>query len=329
MKKNVCLLLPISWLSLLSCNPMDGADQQIVNPIAAQEATAFVASANDADPLLADSINAYRPRFGDATTVRLFPFGVTGQPTTPLRLMKVSYNGRVVRSYQYNDQNRLAERTDYYTNGIQIYKRHTYNYDDTGLIRVATRINKDAAYVEGFPKTNDLLPSATVTYIPKSDSIAWTQKTTVAELMDRYQKAGTTEARLGFSPKGELIWEEKSDEQGQLNQYTLYRRSQAGNVVFRRTGSAFKRWANFHFAYDNKPNPFLLTGDLQSIDLGDLNGMETFNKNNVLTQSSVNSDGGRDQWRYEYEYRPDGYPNRLTTFRNDRLTSTVEFVYNQ
>ena len=103
-----------------------------------------------------------------------------------------------------------------------------------------------------------------------------------------------------------------------------------GNIGLSRTGSLSNQWQMLSFTYDNKPNPFRTTGDSQPIDFSALFGVSAVtNLNNALTQSSVNSQGGRDKWRYVYEYRPDGYPYRMLSYRNEELSGTVEFVYNQ
>gem|GEM_PF-3680384 len=60
----------------------------------------------------ANSISVYRPQFGSLYTIRQFPFGPANPVTTSLRLAKLLYNGKQVRTYRYDQQGRLAKRTD-------------------------------------------------------------------------------------------------------------------------------------------------------------------------------------------------------------------------
>ena len=331
MSRNLYLPLTVCLTALLiSCNPeMNDSGQQGMAPVSPAVSVTSLLSTESSDPLIPDSIVTYRPPFGNGNTVRQFPFSLVNQPATTVRLTQLIYNGKIIRNYAYNDQGRLAERTDYYTNGIQVYKKFAYSYGMNALTGSTSQLNKEAPYVEGYPQKSDLLPSTSTTYVSMADSIAWTQKTIVIAFLDSSPKSGTVVSRLGFNPTGALIWEEQKNDQGKLSQYILYRRNEVDNVVLRRTGYLSNRWEAYQFTYDNKPNPFRTTGDLQSLALGQLAGVDITNPNNVLNQSFTNSEGGQDKWRYSYEYRPDGYPYRMLAYHNEALTSTIEFSYNQ
>lgn len=318
---------------LIGCNPKeDNSSQPIIAPVLPGTPVPPVGTTGLSDPLTPDSINAYRPEFGLATTVRQFPFGLANQPATSLKLSSILYNGKTVRTYQYDQQGRLAQRKDYYTNGIQIFRQFSYAYGMDGVAEITSQLNKEAPVVEGYPQKSDLLPSATIVFTRPTDSLSRIERNAQTEFAVYKSELGLTRSRLGFNPKGILVWEETIDEKDKTSQYTLYRPNELGNIVFSRTGSLFNNWQALQFTFDNKPNPFRTTGDPypRPVNLGDMYGISvTTNANNALTQSSTNSQGGRDNWRYTYEYRPDGYPYRMLSYRNEELTGTTEFIYNQ
>ncbi len=328
MIKALLFLLPVSLSTLFGCHPnQESFSAPIIPPDSAQEATVLVATAKQANGLAPDSIDAYRPAFGASSTVRQFPYGLATRRAEGPQLASVSFNGRIIRTFQYDGQGRLTERTDFYTNGIQVYRKFAYTYGPNGLERINSFLNKEAGTVEGFPKQSELRPSTTVSYASASDSLALIRKTTAVEFLDWYQKPGTTIIQLGFSASGALVWEEKTNEQGQLSEYTLYRRNESNNVVLRRKGFQFNRWETHQFTYDDKPNPFRTTGDSQSLDLGELSGIDVMNPNNVATQSFASSQGGREIWHYAYEYRTDGYPAQVTVYRGNRQAGSYGFMY--
>lgn len=324
MVANFCFTLIIGLFVLLTgCKPKDGN-------VTVLPATPPVGKTGLSDSLTPDSINAYRPEFGIATTIRQFPFGSASRPTTGLKLSTILYNGKTVRTYQYDEQGRLAQRKDYYTNGIQIFMQFSYAYRMDGVIKIISQLNKEAPVVEGYPRRSDLLPSATIVFTRSTDSLSRIERNTQTEFALYKFELGLTRSRLGFNPKGVLIWEETIDEKGTPSQYTLYRPNELGNIVFSRTGSLLNNWQSMRFTFDDKPNPWKTTGDSHPQTIGDLYGAGITNSNNnVLTQSYMNSAGGRDNWRYTYEYRPDGYPYRMLSYRNEEFTGTIEFIYNQ
>ncbi|GAB4034141.1 hypothetical protein [Spirosoma gilvum] len=321
-----CLFLSLAVLATLQLSCTSRVDNS-VQPTETPDSQSMTMSArSSADPLVPDSIAAYRPTFGNASTVRQFPYSATNQPGIGIRLTKVLYNGRPIRTYAYNEQGRLTDRTDYYTDGTHIYKTFSYTYQAGKPVNIVSQLNKEANSTTSYPRNNELRPSTQTTL---TDSAGWIRKTTTVEFLDGYQKPGTSISRLGFSPAGTLIWEEKLDTKGAVNQYTLYHRNESGNVALRRTGLLNNRWETLRYRYDNNPNPFRTTGDIQSLDFGDLSGFDLTAINNATSVSSVNSEKGNIQWRYTYEYRPDGYPSRATIYRDERMTSTIEFIYNQ
>ncbi|WP_080054353.1 hypothetical protein [Spirosoma aerolatum] len=303
-----------------------GCQSRVDEPVQPEQQLASATTRQSSDSLTPDSIAAYRPAFGDANTVRQFPYTNANQHNTALRLTRVLYNGRPIRNYLYSDQGRLAERTDYYTDGTHIYKKFTYSYEAGKPTKIVSEINKEVNTLTSYPRNNDLRPSTVTTL---ADSAGWIQKTTAIEFLDGYQKPGTTVSRLGFSTTGLLIWDEKTDQKGILSQYTLYRRDESGNVILRRMGLLNNRWEAVRYNYDQNPNPFRTTGDIQPLDFGDLNGLDLVAVNNIVTATSTNSEGSRIQWQYVYTYRSDGYPSRVAIYRDERQVSTVEFVYNQ
>lgn len=316
---------------LIRCNPkVDSSTQPLVTPVSPVTSVTFTGATNLSDPLIPDSITSYQPQFGSANTIRQFPFGLADQSTTRLRLINMLYNGKIVRSYRYHEQGRLAQRTDYYTNGVQIFRQFNYSHGVNGIVSINSQLNKEAPIVEGYPKGSDLLPSASITFTPTTDSLSGLERKTQTEFAVYKSELGLVRSQLRFSSKGVLIWEEIIDEKDKTSQYTLYRPNELGNIVFSRVGALFNRWVTTRFTYDDKPNPFRTTGDPQPVEFSSFRGISAItNLNNALTQSSINSQGGRDEWRYVYEYRSDGYPYRMLSYRNEELTGTIEFVYNQ
>ncbi|WP_461041714.1 hypothetical protein [Spirosoma harenae] len=328
--KRYAWLFGFCFTVLVGCHPkQDDQLQLVIPPTSPVASTTSTAATTLSDPLVPDSITFYRPQLGKATTDAQFPFGLTNQPTTNLRLAALLYKGKTVRSYQYDPQGRLTQRTDYYTNGLQIFRQFSYSYGQNGIATITAQLNKEAPVVEGYPKRSELLPSATVSFNHLIDSLSQIEKTTLTEFAVYKFELGLTRSRLGFSPSGLLVWEEVIDANDKLSQYTLYRPDQRGNILFSRTGSLGNHWQTLQFTYDDKPNPFRTTGDPQLVDFGELHGISVVtNTNNALTQSLLNAQGGRVVWRYTYEYRTDGYPSRMTAYRNEELDGIYEFVYN-
>ena len=164
------------------------------------------------------------------------------------------------------------------------------------------------------------------------DSLSRIERNAQTEFAVYKFELGLTRSRLGFNPKGILVWEETIDEKDKTSQYTLYQPNELSN--------------KFSVALD----PYLTNGkhfDLPStisLILLEQLGIHILNPLTLaicmglasqrtpimsLTQSSINSQGGRDNWRYTYDYRPDGYPYRMLSYRNQELAGTTEFIYNQ
>ncbi len=162
---------------------------------------------------------------------------------------------------------------------------------------------------------------------PADEAKSWLRKTYQRNDELYRQESETRRQRLGFDAKGQLVWQEGIHLTGadaRIISYQLYRRDDAGNAVFiRSVGNGYYATTPTEefLTYDDKPNPYRTTGDITSL--------ESTNVNNVLSRKVVEEAGRVTVYRYEYEYRPDGYPSRVRTYGNGELLSTKEFVYNQ
>lgn len=319
MRRNYHFLLPVSLLVLLGCNSQT-TDQIIITPLN-PPATGMSSRS------MPDSIATYQPVFGTTGTPRQFPFGQLNPVNTTLRLKQVTLNGKTWITYQYDAQNRLTERTNYYTDGVHIYFQLTYTYDNNGLVQVASKLNKEAPFIEGSPQHNDLLPSRTIGYSPIDKGIAGLTKTTNTIFTEWSQQAGIAQSQLGFSPSGAYIWSGTIDNQGKRTDGTTYRRNDAGNILWARSIAPLDYWAVDYFTYDTHPNPFRTTGDSEM--MGDLQSFNTTNVNNVVTRTTINQPGAGDAWRYEYTYRADGYPTQMKSYRGTEFINTIEYTYTQ
>ncbi|GAB4016135.1 hypothetical protein GCM10028808_43620 [Spirosoma migulaei] len=322
MFRTCVLILPVSLLALLNCHPKT-ADQLAVSPVTPTASTGSLSRS------MPDSIATYQPVFGVTSTAQQFPFGQSNQPGTTLRLTQVTYNGKLWLAYQYDAQNRLSERTTYYLDGIHIYVQFAYSYAGNNLLQVASKLNKEAPYLEGSPQNNDLLPSKTIMYSPIDNGIAGLTKITNTVFTDWYQKTGIEASQLGFNSEGMYIWSGIIDNQGKRQDNRIYRRNEKSNALWDRIGTTAGYWTVDYFTYDTHPNPFRTTGDSEMIDMNDMLSVNSINSNNVITRQTINEQGGRDDWRYEYQYRPDGYPSQLKAYRHGMLTTTLEYTYNQ
>lgn len=317
MCRNLYLFLPVSLLALLSCNPK--TDQTTITP---------TPPTGSLDASMPDSIATYQPVFGAVGTARQFPFGPSNQVNTTLRLTQVTLNGNVWITYKYDAQNRLIERTNYYTDGTHIYFQLTYTYTSTGLVQVASNLNKEAPFIEGSPQTNDLLPSKSITYNSVDKGIIELTKTTNT-VFSVWLKTGITESQMGFSPAGAYIWSGTSTDQGKRTDGITYRRDETGNILWARTVVPLSYWAVDYFTYDTHPNPFRTTGDTELVDMGESLSFNATNANNVVSRQMINQPGAGDSWRYEYTYRPDGYPAQMKSYRGNDFINTIEYTYNQ
>lgn len=281
------------------------------------------------NPLAVDSINAFRPVLGDADVVRQFPFGLAGKPTGTLRLSEVSktfgsFPDKTV--FQYDILGRLSTSTDYIETDVRLEKR-TYQYNgSTSLPNTFTEINGIKIYGYLPPLKDELVPSVSTKYETTNETKSWILKSAEANPSVYSLKPGTTRTRQGFGAAGALVWEEEIYLQAAdaiITSYKLYRRDTAGNAVFiRSVGDGYSVFPTEEFlTYDDKLNPYRTTGDIMSL--------ESTNVNNILSRKIVDQKGQVTTYRYEYEYRPDGYPSQMKTYRNGGLLSTNEFGYNQ
>ena len=322
MHKYTYLLLLYGSLLAVSCqrdpNPL------VLTPI--PPVTPAPPSPTLIDFTVPDSINIYRPLFGNVATARQLPFGSATQPVSKVRLISVMNNGKLACIYQYDNEGRLSERINYYTDGTHISQKINYSLKAGSIATLSILLNKEAPYVEGYPRGNELITSSTINYV--SDTASWVKRNSQTDFALYSFELGSSVSRLGFSSSGALIWEEKLNEQGKAESYSLYRRNEVGNIVFHRNGSLMNRWTADYYTYDDKPNPSRTTGDIQSMSINGY-AFETTNTNNVLMWRSINSSGGQDLWRCEYTYRPDGYPSQVKQYRNNAPASIIEFTYNQ
>lgn len=273
------------------------------------------------DPLWTSAIAKDRPVLGKSGTILQFPFGPANPATSKIRLAKVLTNGKLRRTYQYNSADHLVERMTYYTDGQSIFEKTTYKYSQSGLSEIIRELNKEAVYlIPGYPNTNDLRPGDNYSFIPTIDSLAWIKQVyksvNAAPVVD--------EVHFGFSPAGALIWQERVDKRGRVKSYTLYQRNELGNITLSKSNYHDRDLipSEQYFTYDNHPNPYRTTGDFQTNDFFDFDASNT---NNVLTQG----DADNPEWRYEYQYRSDGYPSSVKGYRSGELALTVEYIYNR
>ncbi len=287
--------------------------------------SAPVFQAKPANPLAPDSINSFRPVLGDANVVRRFPFGASDKPSSSLRLTEVnriSGSGPLKTVYHYDDSSRLSAITDYIEPDVRLEKR-TYQRDgSSALPNISTEINRIKVYGYLGPLKDELVLSTSTKYEPTDETKSWILKSEEANPSVFSLKPGTTRIRQGFGMTGALVWEEEiylNAADATITAYKLFRRDVEGNAVFVRSVDKYQV-SEETISYDDKPNPYYLTGDIVSL--------EATNRNNILTRRAIEN-GRATTRRYEYEYRPDGYPSRVKSYRNGELDSTMEFVYNQ
>ena len=316
------LFILVGLYSLWSCRPQKEETEQSVPPV---YPNAPIEVPNSA---IADSIDFYRPKLGITATVRQFPFSSINQPATTLRLMKLLYNGKLLRTYQYDEQSRLKERTDFYADGTHIYQTWSYSYEANGAVRINTLLNKEAPFLEGYPQRNDLVPGSVITYVSTADSLSWIRQTTDISLGTGYPNSGRVISYLGFNPSGEFVWQEDADEQGYTNEFLRYQRNKMGNILIRHTQYSADQWSKEHFVYDNKPNPFRLTGDFGLLDVREFEGTSVTNPNNIVNLLFSTKES-QETWHYDYTYRTDGYPSRMKMYRKGELEGTFDYIYNQ
>lgn len=320
------LSLIFSLLGVISCNSETSNTNQapkklVITPPVDAAATSQVRSSS---AWLADSIDHYCPTFGTTNTTLQVPFGSAKQSSSALRLHRVFYNGKLIRTYQYNGYGKLSKRTDYYTDGIHIRAFYTYNYESSGLVQTSIKLNKNISVVSGYPQTNDLVPSSIITYTPNTKHGAWLEKKVLTKSVQSNDQLSDT-SYLGFDIYGNLVWEETADDTGQIIRYSLYKRDQTGNIVFYRKASQSYQWENYSFTYDEKPSPFYSTGDSQP---NDLFGFTVTGPNNVTLQQSINAQRVRDTWQLKHAYRSDGYPYLTKIYREGELMSMFNYEYN-
>ncbi len=100
------------------------------------------------------------------------------------------------------------------------------------------------------------------------------------------------------------------DAQGNVTSESQYGRDGSNNVILQRTIS---------YQYDNKPSP---AGDLGKY-------LHIFNENNITVRTTVNyfPNTATSVDSIEYIYNGDGYPTKVTTFKNDGGVDSYDVQY--
>ena len=318
MKTKNLRYLPLVLLALAGCKP-EKDDVFYLDPMPVFEA-------KKSSPLASDSINALRPSIGAANVEREFPFGTANKPVE-LRLLEVTekFNDPNVRyenktTYEYGTSGKLVKKT-YQTNTGIIWDINTYDSGTSDRVQVTTEVNKGVVYVQGYYRRN-----GKTQYEPTNETKSWVLKSYNRDDQYNGDNSPTLRTRLGFDSKGQLVWEEGiylNAASSGITSYKLYKRDANGNATFTRfvTGTPI---TEEKINYDDKPNPYRTTGDILL--------PEATNPNNILTQQiTETSVTGKyiTTYRYEYEYRPDGYPRLSKTYKDEKLSSIREFKYNQ
>ncbi|GAB2774370.1 hypothetical protein GCM10027275_16750 [Rhabdobacter roseus] len=284
-----------------------------------------------------DSVLKYLPQLGDVNQVRQYPFGATGKPATSLRLMEFTENNGSISYktvFQYDPTGRLSQWTCYNQDGF-IWSRQTYRYDEGGKVEVKTDFNKDVPRVSyGIQiTTNDLLPVYTSLFEPVANHSSRVMRTEVVEEMPlRILQPGTTLSRLSFGTDGRLARQDVLYRHGvdeTITSSSIFKWNEKGNTDFIHNVS-FNNSNVSYYTYDDKPNPFRISGDITLFkNLLPSGWAGISSANNVVSMEVVSIAGVHEKLDYRYEYRPDGYPTTMKVYRNGELISTRTFKYNE
>ena len=324
MSRNFNSILVLSLLALFGCQPKKvGVYQPPTTGTTTPDPISPPMISYISTGPWADTVAKYRPVLGKAGISRQTPFGLANRPPSTIRLVKITTNGKLTRTYQYDAEGKLTERLDYHTNGEYIYGKTSYRYAESRLTQQIIFLNKEYDRVESFPKSNDLVQGGKVDFATAADSLSWIVMTYKVDLSPYKNQIGTRQSNLGYGPDGALVWQMWNNG----TEYELFRRESTGNITLHRYGATNGSWSASALTYDNHPNPFRTTGDFQTRDVFDFDASNT---NNPLTMDLTNYLATMvDRWRYAYDYRPDGYPNKVTLYRNGEVERTIEFTYNQ
>lgn len=325
MKTKNLRYLPLVLLVLAGCKPeKDDVFYLLPSPEPIQKSFA------------PDSVLKYLPKLGNANQLRQFPFGPVGQPDNSLRLIEFTENNRSMRyknTFQYDQTGRLSQWTRYNKDGF-IFSQHSYRYDEGGKVEVLALLNKDAPSVNyGLQiMTNDLVPSYSSLFEPVANNGALISRTDDVKTSFYIQKPGTTSSRLSFGTDGHLAKQDVLYRNGideTISSSRIFKRNEKGNLEFIHNLSINYESVEY-YTYDDKPNPFRTTGDINLLkDLIPSELAGVFNINNVMSMEIVSKEGVQYALYYVYEYRPDGYPSVMKVYNRGELISTREFKYNQ
>jgi len=291
-------------------------------------------------PFAPDSVTSYTPKLGAPGQALQYPFGTMTKPSNSIRLTELTsvYNKEQTKTiFQYDAAGRLSERTEHDKNGFILLK-YSYRYEGTGKITVVVEMNKNNPSITYRPAQNsDLQHYSTVIFESLPNDPTVIQRTDEVDYGGYGMKVGTTLSRLGFGISGNLVRRDVLYRNGadETTTYSrIFKRDEVGNIVFIYSKSATQESLE-NFTYDDKPNPLQTTGDVMR--LKDLAGEVTYlpytnnisNANNVMSERIEVRDNYIEEIFHLYEYRSDGYPSGMKSFRRGELISTKEFKYNQ
>lgn len=321
--------LPLILLALAGCKPeKDGVFYLPPVPETTQK------------PFAPDSITAYTPKLGASDQVLRFPFETEAILSNSIRLTELTsvYKGEKTSTiFRYDAAGRLSERTEYDKNGFILLK-YKYLYEGSSKITVSIEMNKNNPSITYSPaKNSDLQQYSRVIFEPFLNDRAMIQRTDEVDWGGYGLKTGTTLSRLGFGISGNLVRRDVLYRNGADETVTysrIFKRDEAGNIAFIYSKSETQESLE-NFTYDNNPNPIRTTGDVMR--LKDLAGEVTYspytnnisNANNIMSERIEVKDNYIEEIFHIYEYRPDGYPSGMKSYRHGELISTRAFKYNQ
>lgn len=223
-----------------------------------------------------------------------------------IRLVEVHLDGRRFLKFIYKN-GYLTDEINYSTDSRAIYlSTDHYNRDKQGLIKIETRGRK---YDEGVIGTD----------------------TTLLLYSQTFSRLSDLSVSTGY---GEYIFNKNGSLLEQVHDYlsVVYNIDSRNNIIAANTtikDGDPNSTTSAAYKYDNQLNPFRTTGriSLQSR----YSTFETdYSPNNVSEMVFSNPKTNYiNTVRYEYEYRPDGYPTKLTIYdSNDQVYKPAfEFIY--
>lgn len=226
--------------------------------------------------------------------------------------------------YFYDSLGRLTENRAYA--GQYTLTSWLYFYEGTTIKKAEYRFNTGASL--GQPQYGSLKPGYAYLYNTGTPGLSISRA--YRDDLNQLAYPGTN---LWFDASGRLVWVESQvvllepHQNGpsvyKLQEYRLYTRDVTGNVVrykYRDNRSLYRTETESVYEYDDKHNPYYTTGDIVEL--------QALSPANVILVQNQTKAGLVPAARYQYTYRPDGYPSKVTFSRNGQPI-TQEFVYNQ